>query len=550
MKNILLSISLVALFSTGLLAQAPQAVKYQGVARGATGAMLASQNITVRLSVHDGSASGTVVYKESHAVATNQFGLYNLNIGQGTVISGTFGSIVWGTGTKFIEQEVDFGSGFVSMGTSQFLSVPYALYSANGPQGPAGPAGAQGPAGPAGATGPAGPTGATGASGSPGATGPAGAAGATGPAGAQGPQGPAGPAGATGPAGPTGLLTSGNAAGNTPYWNGTAWVVNSSNIFNNGANIGIGTTIPGNKLVVSSVLSGTNINGSSYYTSGGTTSNIIYRGQLSYIKGTNGINRAGQGTSYGISLGTNAGLSGYADSAVTNYGVYGGSQALNNNANGFNVGVTGEARNSNFSNIAVGGYAQGGTATFADNFALVGLATSTTSGDNYGIFCQAGNGATNYAGYFNGNVTITGILTNPSDRRLKTDIKPIPSALNLINQLNPVSYNYNNSINQKLNLPVGLQYGFIAQEMEMVIPNLVTNQVLPMGSEGQGAELNSTLDKKEDFKYKGINYTNMIPILTKGIIEQQTIISSLEAKNKVLEERLKALEERMNQLVR
>ena len=153
----------------------------------------------------------------------------------------------------------------------------------DGPQGPTGAAGATGPQGPIGLTGPQGPTGAAGAqglAGSDGATGPqgatglTGATGATGPAGATGlqgprgltgatgatgstgPTGPAGVAGATGPAGPqgatgaTGLLSSGNAAGNTPYWDGTQWVVNSSNLFNNGSNIGIGTTSPSSKLQI------------------------------------------------------------------------------------------------------------------------------------------------------------------------------------------------------------------------------------------------------------------------------------------------------------
>lgn len=526
MKKLLLTVTLASLIAVNLFAQVPQSIKYQGAARNSSGAVLGNQNITVRLSIHDGSATGTVVYKESHAVATNQFGLYGLNIGQGTVLSGAFGSIVWSSGSKFIEQEIDFGSGYVNMGTSQFLSVPFALYAANGPAGPVGP---QGPVGPAGAQGPTGPAGASGSPGAPGSTG------------AQGPPGVQGPAG---------LLTNGASAGNTPYWNGATWVVNSSNIFNNGANIGIGTIIPGNKLVVSSVLSGTNVNGSAFYTSGGSVSNLIYRGHYSYLKGSNGNNRAIQGTSYGVSSGINSGFSGYADSAVTNYGVYGGSHALNNNTNGFNVGVSGEARNSNFSNIAVGGYAQGGTASFADNFGVVGLATSTTTGDNTGVYGQASNGFNNFAGYFNGDVTITGVLTNPSDRKLKSDIKPIPSALTLINQLNPVSYVYNNSINSKLNLPKGLQYGFIAQEMESVMPNLVTSQVLPMGSEGQGAELKTALDKREDFKFKGINYTNMIPVLTKGIIEQQSLIEDLQLKNKLLEERLMLLEKRLNLIER
>jgi hypothetical protein len=115
---------------------------------------------------------------------------------------------------------------------------------ATGPAGPTGPTGltgatgAAGPQGPAGATGLAGPTGPTGLTGATGAAGPQGLAGATGPA------GPTGPAGVAGPQGPAGLLASGSAAGNTPYWDGTQWVLNSSNIFNNGSSIGIGTISP------------------------------------------------------------------------------------------------------------------------------------------------------------------------------------------------------------------------------------------------------------------------------------------------------------------
>ncbi len=92
-----------------------------------------------------------------------------------------------------------------------------------------------------------GPQGATGAAGATGPQGPAGATGLTGAAGAVGPQGPAGATGSTGavgPQGPAGLLASGSAVGNTPYWDGTQWVLNSSNIFNNGSSVGIGTLSP------------------------------------------------------------------------------------------------------------------------------------------------------------------------------------------------------------------------------------------------------------------------------------------------------------------
>jgi hypothetical protein len=104
-----------------------------------------------------------------------------------------------------------------------------------GPQGPTGAAGATGPQGVAGAVGPQGTAGATGLTGAVGAVGPQGPAGATGSTGAVGPQGPQGLAG---------LLASGSAVGNTPYWDGNQWVLNSSNIYNNGTSVGIGTVSP------------------------------------------------------------------------------------------------------------------------------------------------------------------------------------------------------------------------------------------------------------------------------------------------------------------
>jgi hypothetical protein len=110
-----------------------------------------------------------------------------------------------------------------------------------GPQGPAGATGVAGPQGPAGATGAAGPQGPVGATG---LQGPAGATGPQGLVGATGATGPQGPAGATGPQGPTGILASGSAVGNTPYWDGSQWVLNSSNVFNNGTSVGIGTVSP------------------------------------------------------------------------------------------------------------------------------------------------------------------------------------------------------------------------------------------------------------------------------------------------------------------
>ena len=75
--------------------------------------------------------TGNVVYTEEHNVVTNDFGLFNLNVGGGTVVLGDFSTIDWGNSTKYLEIEADFagGTNYSAMGTSQLLSVPYALYA-------------------------------------------------------------------------------------------------------------------------------------------------------------------------------------------------------------------------------------------------------------------------------------------------------------------------------------------------------------------------------------------------------------------------------------
>ena len=182
MKKIAL-ISFIALlvfaqFTT--FGQAPQSFKYQSVARNSNGLPIASANIGVRINVRDITASGTLLYRETHTAATNAFGVFTISVGGGTVVSGTFASIAWGTGAKFIEVEADFagGSSYTSMGASQLLSVPYALYSQNGTPGPQGPIGLTGPTGNQGAKGDPGAAGVQGLAGTNGTDGVAGAAGA------------------------------------------------------------------------------------------------------------------------------------------------------------------------------------------------------------------------------------------------------------------------------------------------------------------------------------------------------------------------------------
>ncbi len=169
------------LISSSIFAQAPQKMSYQAVIRNTSGALVTSTSVGMKISILQGTATGNVAYSETQIASTNANGLVSLEIGAGTVVSGTFAGINWSTGPYFIKTETDplGGTNYSITGTNELMSVPYALFSANGTPGPQGVAGTPG---------------------NDGATG------------AQGIQGPAG------------TFPPGTVPGEMNYWNGTAWV--------------------------------------------------------------------------------------------------------------------------------------------------------------------------------------------------------------------------------------------------------------------------------------------------------------------------------------
>ena len=130
MKNFMTCL-VILLASLSTFAQSPQAFKYQAVARDNSGSILSNQNVSFRVSLLQTNASGTAVYVETFSEITNDYGLVTLNIGTGNVVSGDFSIIPWGEDLFFLRIEMDEtgGTNWQMMGTSQLLSVPYALYS-------------------------------------------------------------------------------------------------------------------------------------------------------------------------------------------------------------------------------------------------------------------------------------------------------------------------------------------------------------------------------------------------------------------------------------
>ena len=134
MKQKLILLFFLAFVCKGLMAQVPQGIPYQSVIRNSSGTLVANQTVKMRFSIHDSIAAGTVVYQETFSTTTSSLGLANVNIGMGTAVVGTFSGINWGNNSKFIQVEMDptGGTNYTDMGTTQMMSVPYALFSANG----------------------------------------------------------------------------------------------------------------------------------------------------------------------------------------------------------------------------------------------------------------------------------------------------------------------------------------------------------------------------------------------------------------------------------
>ncbi len=129
MKKIILSILVLSGLWSNSRAQSPAAVNYQAALRNPSGNIMANEAVVLRLSVLQESTAGASKYSEEHNVTSNAQGMVNVQIGKGSNVTGELDAIIWGDNSYFLKVEMQQNGVFVTMGTSELVSVPYALYS-------------------------------------------------------------------------------------------------------------------------------------------------------------------------------------------------------------------------------------------------------------------------------------------------------------------------------------------------------------------------------------------------------------------------------------
>jgi len=497
----------IALLVT-LTAVAQQGINYKALIKDNSGNVVANQNITVQFTILQGAVN---VYQETHNPTTDANGIVIINIGDGTIDSGNYNSINWESDDHFLNVLIDTGSGLTDMGTTQFMAVPYALSASN----------------------------------------------------------------------VSGLeaLDEGNGIGwrligrdPDDYGNIGENAVdlsfsNQDNDFFAGAQ-GEYALAAGNTTQASGIASVA----MGWFTKAiGDTS--IALGDFSYANGDYSIaighnNQANQNYSVAIgsgakALGVRSVALGYNTEASQNFATAMGESTVSSGISSVAMGAeTTASGNSSFamgdSNIASGNtsvalgvitQASGdyslamGNNVQVSSFAASALGYNLINDDSYATVVgqnndntttssalfQVGNGVSTanrtnaFTVFRNGNATLTGTLTQSSDRRLKTNISELPYGLKEILKLKPVNYNWKRYPEQQKSL------GLIAQEVQPIINEIVH----------EAEDKDNTLS---------VSYTELIPVLIKAIQEQQSIIEKLQKDIEVLKKRNKILQTEVSEI--
>ncbi len=525
MKNIFTFI-LFCFFTNLLLAQAPNKMSFQSVIRNGSGTLIANSNVGIKISILQTTATGTVVYSETHTVLTNTNGLATLEIGTGAILVGTFSAINWAIGPYFLKVESDptGGTSYTIAGTSELLSVPYALYAAT-----------------------------------------------------------------SGSSTSWNLLGNGNTDDLTNFigtTNNKDIILKRNNI--RAGRVGIDNTSFGNNSLnqTTTGIRNTSFGANTLPSNTTGTLNVAVGESTMFLNTTGAENSAfgigalysNIGGSFNTGLGRNALTSNSSGASNTSVGY----ATLRNNTSGnFNTGVgrdalrlntigienaavgvnslydntTGEKNSgmgvqslrrniSGNNNAALGYQALFENTTGSNNTAIgntafsTGLAYSNSTAIGAATVITASNQAR--VGDLNVN-SIGGQVswTTLSDGRFKVNITENVPGLNFITKLKPVTYNVNKDLvnrfyNSKLsnNSNEGLSEittGFIAQDVEKS-----ANEI--------GFQFSGIDKPKNQNDHYGIRYSDFIPPVVKAIQEQQNQIEQLKEENLFLKQRLETLE--------
>jgi hypothetical protein len=454
-----------------VIAQSPEKMSYQAVIRDASGELITNQSIGMQISIHKYSPSGQVEYSEEHTTNTNSNGLISIEIGSGNVIEGSISDIYWAFGPYYIKTQTD-----PTGGSNYTIS------------------------------------------------------------------------------GSSELLSVPHALSSPPFYK------TDDNTYYTTGTLGIGISNPWSRLDIMDTLDPAtswydNVDDFTIYVdafSVSTDQDKHHTGTYSTINAISGSASGLYGYSHGInSNGENAGVFGEATNAADNYGVLGMSVFQNSNSFNVNNAVGGIAANSDELNVGGAFFAgwEDNEIYTATNFGVMGSALDYTLGDNFGASFDADGSASvnvgilatapindyDAAGQFNGDVVVTGTLYETSDKKLKTNIKKMENSMDILRKIEPVEYEYKKSYAEKgLNLPTEHQFGFIAQDLEKIIPNVVSKQKVRLNiSDWEPG------DEKEYAEFLGVNYKSIIPILTQALKEQDNRILELEQKIIALEKKIK-----------
>ncbi|MFA0960593.1 tail fiber domain-containing protein [Roseivirga sp. BDSF3-8] len=208
----------------------------------------------------------------------------------------------------------------------------------------------------------------------------------------------------------------------------------------------------------------------------------------------------------------------------------------------FNFGLFARTVGATSSNTAISA-----RASSSANVVTAVDANASGGNTNYGVRASASGGSTNFAGFFSGNVTVTGTFSNPSDARLKNVVSNEnarqngPTVLERLRMLKAYDYTYKNEGDlQRLNLPRGEHHGFMAQEMQQVFPALV-EEIVYMHIDENAATGEGDVAEPDKMEYLGVNYIGMIPYLAEAIQE----LDAQQQENAALQQKLTALESEM-----